>query len=428
MARSAALTYGANVAASVLSLCSVLITSKVLGAEGRGQVALLTAVAYLTSQLASLGLQQATANLAGRNPLVSPRLLTNAGLLSIAFGCSAACAVGLLIAVFPSAGGGTSTGLRVAVLCFVPLLIFQTCVQYLVQAHYDFVTTNLAWIVTPTVTVVVNGGMAARGDLTVGSAVAGWLVGQALATAILVMAAWSHTGGFGPPDRRLASEMLSFGMRAHLGRAMLVGNYRMDQWILGSLAGPRALGTYSVAVAWSEALFFLPTALSAVLRPDLVRAGESAAREQAAAVFRYAVLLTIPVAAGLIILAPVLCVSAFGPEFGPSVTQLRILAVGAPGIVALKILGGALTAQRRPLLETAAIGTAFLTILVLDLALIPRHGALGASIAATVAYSVGGIAAGWIFVRALGGTMRRDLSPSTADVSSLLRSRRGGPA
>ena len=60
---------------------------------------------------------------------------------------------------------------------------------------------------------------------------------------------------------------------------MLLGNYRLDQWFVGAIAGSRELGLYSVAVAWAEALWYLPTALASVQRPDLVRA--AAARPRA---------------------------------------------------------------------------------------------------------------------------------------------------
>ena len=53
---------------------------------------------------------------------------------------------------------------------------------------------------------------------------------------------------------------------------MGVGNYRADQWIVGSIAGARELGLYSVAVAWAELLFYLPGVISLLQRPDLVRA------------------------------------------------------------------------------------------------------------------------------------------------------------
>jgi Na+-driven multidrug efflux pump len=95
--------------------------------------------------------------------------------------------------------------------------------------------------------------------------------------------------------------------------------------------------------------------------------------------------------------------------------MLRILALGAFGIVALKLLGNALTAQRKPMLETAAIGGAFVCTVALDVILIPAHGGLGAAIASSVAYTFGGILVALIFTRALKGRLG-DLVPRGSEL------------
>jgi O-antigen/teichoic acid export membrane protein len=125
-------------------------------------------------------------------------------------------------------------------------------------------------------------------------------------------------------------------------------------------------------------------------------------------------------AIGMVALAPLLCVGVFGEEFRDSIAMMRILILGAFGIVALKLLGNALTAQRKPMLETGAAAVAFVVILALDIALIPAHGGLGAAIASAVAYSVGGIAVALIFTRALHGRLR-DLVPRRRDLVWLRR-------
>ena len=285
---------------------------------------------------------------------------------------------------------------------------------HLALAQYLFAVCNTAWLVPPLLNVTANGALAVVGVLSVQWAVGVWLAGQLVATLVLAWAVIRRLGGFGRPERPLAREMLAFGTKAHLGRVMLVGNYRVDQWILGAVAGPGPLGVYSVAVAWSESLFFLPTAFSSVQRPDLVRASPDEARPGGA-------------------LVPS-CVAAHHrprPRLGrpravplrghlrrglpSSIGPLRILALGAPGIIALKLFGSALTAQRRPLRETAAIGVAFASILALDAVLIPPHGAGGAAIASSAAYTIGGLAAAAIFVTTFGRRQR------TATVSPGLR-------
>jgi O-antigen/teichoic acid export membrane protein len=199
---------------------------------------------------------------------------------------------------------------------------------------------------------------------------------------------------------------------------MKTGNYRLDQWLLGSMAGSRELGLYSVAVAWSEALFYLPEALGIVMRPDLVRATRAGAVSRGATAFRIAIMVTLPVVLLLVVAAPILCVTVFGDPFKGSIDDLRVLALGAFGMVGLKLLGNALTAQRKPMLANAALAVAFATTIALDIALIPGHGGLGAAIASTIAYTAGGAAVAVIFTRTLRGRIR-DLWPRRHDLAAL---------
>jgi O-antigen/teichoic acid export membrane protein len=152
-----------------------------------------------------------------------------------------------------------------------------------------------------------------------------------------------------------------------------------------------------------------------VQRPDLVRALPPEAERQASMAFRGALLITLILAVAMTVLAPFLCVTFFGESFRGSVEMLRILALGAFGIVALKLLGNALTAQRKPMLETAAIGGAFVCTVALDVILIPTHGGLGAAIASSVAYTFGGVLVALIFTRALRGRLG-DLVPRGSEL------------
>ena len=167
-------------------------------------------------------------------------------------------------------------------------------------------------------------------------------------------------------------------------------------------------------------------------RPDLVRAAKREAARLSALIFRAAVLLTIVSAGAMLVLAPFLCETIFGKEFRGSTIQLRVLVLGTFGVVALKLLGSALTAQRRPLLASSAIGTGFAATIILDVILIPPYGGLGAAIASTLAYTAGGLAIAVIFSRALGSPVSH-LVPRAGEVSLYRRTlstrlRRSRPA
>ncbi|MGH2763802.1 MAG: oligosaccharide flippase family protein [Thermoleophilaceae bacterium] len=412
------MTYATYVAVALLSLVNVLVIARALGPTGRGDVAFLTTIGGLTTQMSLMGFEQAAMNFAGRDPRLTPALASTSLLLAGALGATAAGVVALLVALFPGVAGDADRTLLWVVLASLPLLIFGEYLRYLASAHYRFKVMNAAYLLPSALNAALNTTLAVTGALTVAAAVAIWVAGQVLAAGFLTWYVLRRLHGFGRPDGPLARRGLGFGIKAHAGRVMIFGNYRLDQWILGGVSGSRELGHYSVAVAWSEALFFLPQALVNVQRPDLVRANRKEARESAAIVLRASVLITAVLAAAMLALAPFLCVTVFGSDFEESVDDLRILTFGAFGIAALKLLGNALTAQRRPLLETAAIGVAFALVVVLDILLIPPHGAEGAAVASTIAYSAGGVAVVLIFARAL-GARPRDLIPRPRDVSWL---------
>jgi O-antigen/teichoic acid export membrane protein len=411
-------TYGSSMTMAALSLLNVLITSRMLGASGRGEFVFLTTIAMLTATLASLGVEEATANIAGLEPHRRRALGGNTVLLSLAFGLASIGILAVSMAVFPSVAGGSDPVLRWLVLGSIPMLILLFYLQFLVRADYGFAATNAAILIAPVLNVTVNGLFAALGLLTVGTAIVTWLIGQALATVFLVWYTRTRLAGFGRPDLELATRSIGFGIKAHTGRVMKAGNYRLDQWLLGAIAGPRELGLYSVAVAWSEALFYLPEALAMVLRPDAVRATPREAGRQAAVVFRIAIIVTIPLALAMIVLAPFLCVTILGDEFQDSIVQLRVLVPGALGMVALKVLANVLTAQRKPMLANGAIAVAFVATIALDLALIPAYGGLGAAVASTLAYLAGGLAVALIFVRALDLRLA-ELAPRISDLGRL---------
>jgi O-antigen/teichoic acid export membrane protein len=419
---SAVMTYGANAAAAVLSLVNVLIVARALGPVGRGDVAFLITVATMTGQLAGFSVQESVANLAGKEPEVRARLAGTGVVLSIVLGWAGALVVAGAVALVPAVGGEVDRTLLWLTLASLPLVIVRVYFSFQLQADYAFVATNAAWVSGPATTALTSAVLGLLGVLTVGIAIGAWIAGQALGVLILAVYQARHAG-FGRPDAGLARRALSFGLKLHPTRFMDVATYRGDQWLVGSIAGSRELGVYSVAVAWAEALFYLPGVLALVQRPDLVRAGRERAVALVSQVFRVTVMLAAAAAIVLIVLAPVLCVWIFGDEFEGAVDQLRILALSACGISAVVLLSVAMIAQDRPLAATATGLTTFLAALALSVVLIPLQGGDGAAIARTLAYTLGGAGALLIFKRTLGGAPR-DLIPRRTDLAWLSNIRR----
>jgi O-antigen/teichoic acid export membrane protein len=419
-------TFGTNVATAVLSLTQVLIVARTLGPSGRGTVAFLITITTLTGVIASLGIQEANANLAASHPRLRPSLATNSVIASLVLGIGAALVILGLVGVFPAVGGHVSSVLLDITLATMPMFVLKWYLGFMLQADYLFRLYNLGWLTGPLTTVITNGLFAALGILTVESAVITWLVGQALGLMVFVVAVLRRYG-FGRPDLRLGRASLSFGLKTHFGRFMSLGNARADQWFIGAMLGSRQLGIYSIAVAWAETLFYIPGVVVLLQRPDLVRAEPSEAAARAAQVFRRAALISVAAGAALALAAPFLCTTVFGSRFSGSVDQLRVLAISAIGVAMLSLLSNAVIAQRRPLLASCGDGFALVVTLALDIALIPHLAGLGAAIATSVAYTVGGVGMAWIFLRALDGRVL-DLVPRWDDFAWYTRKARSGLA
>ena len=388
---SALTTLASQVGIATLGLANVIVIGRALGPAGRGGVAFLTTVGFISCWLSTLGVDQSVSNIGAVRPAARRALAGNSVLLALLFGGAAAALVIAGTALFPTLQGDASRAMLVLVMVCVPLLVLQVYLRQLVAAQYHFSVGNLTELVPALVNIVGNSGLYLLGFLSVSSAVITWLVGQAIGTAWLCWYVERRLHGFGRPSLGLARESIRFGLRAHTSHTMNLGNYRADQWIMGVLSSSQQLGLYSVAVAWSEALFMVPQALMQIQRPELARARAEHTGGRAAPIFRLSLLVTGVLCAGLIVLAPFLCVTVFGPDFHGSVIDLRILALGGFGIVALKLLGSALTAQGLPLRESLAVGTTFVTVLALDFILIPSLGGKGASIASAIGYSLGGL-------------------------------------
>jgi O-antigen/teichoic acid export membrane protein len=146
---AAAATYGTNLAVSLLSLVNVLVVARALGPSGRGAVAFLVAVAILSAQASSLGVEEANANIGGAEQRLRPALATNSLLLAFVLGAGAAALVAVVVTVVPAAGAGIDRDLLRVALVSIPIVLAKQYLNLLVQADYRFRHTNLAWIIGP---------------------------------------------------------------------------------------------------------------------------------------------------------------------------------------------------------------------------------------------------------------------------------------
>ncbi len=155
-----------------------------------------------------------------------------------------------------------------------------------------------------------------------------------------------------------------------------------DSVLLSSLAGDKYVGIYQVAFKIIFALQFLPMAFIASLYPAL-SAYWMKNREQLEITFEramsYLIIISLPIAAGIIAIADK-AVLLFKSGFGESVLPLKINMLALPFMFLMFPVGALLNACDRQKTNTYIMGAGLALSIMMNLILIPRFQAVGASV------------------------------------------------
>ncbi len=164
-----------------------------------------------------------------------------------------------------------------------------------------------------------------------------------------------------------------------------------DRYLLLTFADKSAFAVYSAAHKAPFALEFIAAAFAASLLPAMSNY-YLRARDELRRVFhhalRYLLLISVPLAIGIFVLAQPLIVKLFGRSFTEAITPLRIMIVALPFIFLNFPVGSFLIATNRQIWNTINLGVAVVINISLNLLLQPRLGVNGAAIAVLATYIV----------------------------------------
>jgi O-antigen/teichoic acid export membrane protein len=164
---------------------------------------------------------------------------------------------------------------------------------------------------------------------------------------------------------------------------------RIDQVMLGEMAGSEEVGIYSVAVRLAEVWFFIPTAIYWSVLPSLVEAKaghEDLLYERLQKYYNLMVLIAYVIAVPVTLLSKWLVPALFGAPYASAGVILAVL-IWTNLFTYLEIARSAffnVMNWNRIYLVTLALG-AILNV-ALNMVLIPRYGGLGAAIASCISY------------------------------------------
>jgi O-antigen/teichoic acid export membrane protein len=371
----------------IMSIAAVLVT-RAGGAAVLGYYTLLRVLPWLVGVIASCGLPFASTYFLGTYPgdrSVRPTLFA-------LLGAGAAVGAGAWFAVVPVLRRwlfeGVPTALLLVVGATVVTQLSTVWAKACCQGGADLVGANLVVVCEELAFLPAYGGALAFGLRPLDAVVFGMVGGGVIAVTI----AWSRllvTGFFADwahPSPPLARAVVGFGARGQLGNLLWLVNLRLDFIILGALAGSATLGIYAVASKFAELMRLPATALNYVLYPRFTRASPSQAAADARRLLTRACLGTVVLAPVLVLASGVVVPLVFGSAFRPAVGPACILLIGLSVEGAAAVASAYLWGSGRPGANSLGMAVGVVVTVVFDVALIPRHGAVGAAVASTIAY------------------------------------------
>lgn len=425
------LIVASNVVGLVASFLSGILIARILGPEGRGLLAALLVVPTILVSLAELGIRQAATYLIGSRSYAAQRLVSSViGLLIVTS------AGGVLIAAasYRSMGNEHFTWTMVALaLAIVPLRLATSYMGGVLLGREDIGAFARLKRVPELIRLLVVASLVLAGALSVSGAIAATVLGNAV-VAVWALRIASREFSLRPAfDWTINRELVRLGVVYAVTLFVMQLNLRVDVLLLERLATPRELGYYSLGASLAEQLWQLPTALGVVI---FSRRANSGRREEfSLQVARMLRVSTAAIAVGavlLLLLADILVPALYGSAFSPSATVIRLLLPGIIAFALVKVMHTDLAGYGTPGVCLYAAVPAVVLNVLLNLWLIPQHGAAGAAFASTISY---GTAAGLLVplyarrvgvpITALVGVRRDDLS---AVLERLGRRRRPAPA
>jgi O-antigen/teichoic acid export membrane protein len=399
----------------VIQAVTAVLLARVLGPEGRGELAAALLWPTLIMTLGNFGIAPSATYHAARTSnlgLVVGSLLAIVvadSLLLIAIG-----AVVVPVALSGHESGVVETGL-LYLLTFVPLSLLALAMMSILNGLHRFrwfqglrllmIATILAGVLLLETTAgltIENAALAYAGA---------YLVAAAVAAAVVLRGTREPLRA----NRETVSKLLSFGLKSQLSTTMWALNERADQLVISIFLAATSLGLYVVAVTLTSLTTLVGFSFALVALPLLAKMGAAEERRATAraivgATIVIGVLVTLPILAA----EPLIVGLLFGEDFDGSIGVGRVLLVAAVVFGLNRVLEAILQAEGRPLDSSIGEGIGLAVTAGGLAALLPLLGIMGAGVTSLLAYLTSAAFLSRRAARALGVSVPYLLVPDRA--------------
>jgi len=348
-----AVSLGGSAATQLLGVITGILLARGLAPEGRGALAAMVLWPTVVVMVGDLGLGNAFAYFSARQPQAARSMMATAcrsALIWSAFLAPLGAGVSW-IALHAAGVHDVGLGVLLAV-TFIPAALLSRFIAGVLQGQSMFGRFYAVRLSMSAGIALVLVGLFLTSSLTLASAVGAYLFGLAamsvLSLALVVWFRRTRRDGESPeaPHRH---ELLRYGLRSLPGSLYPVEALFLDQMLVVLFLGPRELGLYVAALAFTSLVRLMAHAIGTAALPAV--AAQHATRDQKATGNRYLLLaltLLTPIALGLCAALGILVPALFGKEFQDAVAPATWLVMGSLLFGLRRVLGDVLRGRGFP--------------------------------------------------------------------------------
>ena len=395
---------------------TTIFIARVLGPKGQGEAALLLFIPNIALVFGQIGMMYATNYFAGKvsdekNSLNGLTLSIFLGLLTMLV---SVIAVSTLHKVFFK---GVSYKLLFIMSLSVPVFFVLTELTAIMQSRYKINERNTIALAQPVFFLFLIFIFIGYFKMGVVGMVLAWFF--SLVCAILLAFYLVLKGvrlKMEDFDIGLIKDMCFFGAKAHFGNIFKQLTYRGDYLLLNYFSNETAVGFYSIAVKIAEIIWKIPDAIGTVLLSRNAKSNSVEAAGFTSMICRMLLIPLIIISALLIFFAKNIIIFVFGPAYIQSYFPLVLLLPGIIVFAIWKILTADLIAHGHAIKYSISSIVGCVSMLALDIFLIPLYGINGASIGSTLSYLAATIVVVVMYTKHNNVSVRSMLIPTRPDI------------
>jgi O-antigen/teichoic acid export membrane protein len=372
-----------------LGLANGVVVIRLVGAEGRGTLVLLSTLVAVLATLGQFGFLASSTYYLRKNIYGERTLIANYAIIIVAF--SAICGAlivagsGVLTSVFFE-GTTVGSGLMFLAICALPLIMLTNFVAGLLLAKGKARAYSSLTVVPAFAALLLTLVLVAGFDLGVSGALLATVLSQGLAVVMGALLVARRTRGQSVElSPKTMSDLGRFGMRYY---GVILGSQifkRGDIFLLAYFLDVKAVAYYSVGVSLYEVILSLPRAVSTMVTGETAARPEAKAGAFVARVSRGLLWIMLSGALALALLSYWLIPRVYGADFERARVPALILLASAVLLGFSLSLQNYFTGIGRPGVNAMLSFLAGGVNLALSVALIPREGIIGNAVATLIA-------------------------------------------